>query len=290
MKFRTEYEPTKAPFILDPGKPVVLVGSCFSQNMAAKMREHCWENFLPAGTLYNPISIATALNMLINIEKGPNLFEKSLFCHEGIWHSDKFDSSFSNVEKSLCIDKFLQKQQEFLNTLEAGAAIIITFGTAIAYNSVESGITVGNCHKLPADRFTRTRLSISDVWSFTDVIIEEIRQRFPDVKFIFTVSPVRHLKDGFTGNSRSKAILQLGVEEICKYNEGCVYFPAYEILNDDLRDYRFYASDLCHPSEKAIEYIWEKFCTTFLSPSGMEHLKAGLRLHKASQHRSLLQS
>ena len=288
MKFRTEFEPTKASFALSPQKPVVLVGSCFSQNMARKMEEHLWRPILPTGTLYNPVSIVSALYMMRDKEKGKLNFEKSLFRFNDIWHSKKFDSSFSSADKNCCIEKFLKHQDEFLEAMAGGSPIIMTFGTAICYQSADTGATVGNCHKLPSQNFRRERLSVTDVWNYTNILIEELRKDYPEVKFIFTVSPVRHLKDGFVGNSRSKAILQLGVEEICQYNEGCVYFPAYEILNDDLRDYRFYAADLCHPSDQAIEYIWEIFCETFLTSSDLNLLKQNNKKYKSTLHRPLI--
>lgn len=288
MKFRTEYEAVQADFSLNPDIPVVLLGSCFSQNIARKMSEHLWEAVLPAGTLYNPVSISRAIGMLTNIQTGEYEFRESLFQYNGVWNSHMFDSSFSAIEKDICIEKFKNRQIDFNRAIEKGAPLVLTFGTAICYHLHETSRIVGNCHKLPADLFYRQRLTIGQVTDTVRKSVVSLRQSFPQIKIILTVSPVRHLKDGFAGNSRSKAVLLLGMEEICSQLENVVYFPAFEILNDDLRDYRFYASDLCHPSEPGIDYVWEKFCDTFLSPSSRADLRENLRRYKSTLHRPLL--
>lgn len=290
MKFRTEFIAEKAPFTLSPARPVILVGSCFSQNIARKMEQHQWEAHLPTGTLYNPLSIALALRLLIDSEKGASGFEDSLFQHNGIWNSFLFPSSFSSAVRERCIEEFRKRQEEFQDAMKKGAALIITLGTSICYRLKETGEVVGNCHKLPSERFYKERLSVSEIRNCMNPVIQDLKKDFSGIRIIFTVSPVRHLKDGFVGNARSKAILQLGVEEICSQIEGCYYFPAYEILNDDLRDYRFYASDLCHPSEDAVEYVWEKFCDTYLDNAGLNLIKEGNRKYKTSLHRPIVKN
>lgn len=285
MKFRTEYKATPGKIVLDPSKPVVMAGSCFSQNIAAIMEAHGWKAVNPLGTLYNPFSIFFAIDIMLDDKKGAERFNKSLFQYEGIWNSDKFDSSFSSKRKEDCLQEFLNRQKIFIENLSEGRTLIVTFGTSIVYHNYDTYEPVGNCHKRPALNFSTKRLTPTGIMADWSLSIERLKEVFPDIKIIFTVSPVRHLKDGFVGNARSKAVLLLGVEEICKYNEGCVYFPAYEILNDDLRDYRFYASDLVHPSQEGIEYIWEKFKDTFLNENGLRILEEGSRKYKANNHR-----
>ena len=243
-----------------------------------------WKACNPLGTLYNPLSIAEALDMMLNEEKGAEIFESTLFQANNIWNSNKFDSSFSSTERSDCIQEFTERQQILIENLTIGQQLIITFGTSYAYYLVGEDTPVGNCHKLPASLFHRKRLSIEEIYSIWTSQIERLKKRFPDIRIIFTVSPVRHLKDGFTGNSRSKAVLMLAIEEILKKEESCLYFPAFEILNDDLRDYRFYASDLAHPSNEAIDYVWEKFLDTFVDPRGRKFLEEGSRTYKAIHH------
>ena len=288
MRFRTEYKPSKADLILSPGKPVVLAGSCFSQNMASKMRDHLWTAVNPMGTLYNPYSICRAIKMMMSSDKGVSEFEGSLFLWNGVWNSHFFDSSFSFTSREDCISEFKLRQQEFLKSISEGNTLIVTFGTAICYCHVKEDILVGNCHKLPSQFFIRKRLSVEDISILWGDMIKALQEEYPDIKIIFTVSPVRHLKDGFSGNACSKAILMLAVEEICNGHKCCSYFPAYEILNDDLRDYRFYASDLVHPSEEGIEYIWEIFQSTYLNEEGEKLLKEGERKVKASRHRPII--
>lgn len=285
MKFRTEYYAKKSPLTLSPEKPVVMAGSCFSENIAKKMREHSWKAVNPFGTLYNPFSICKAIYLMLDLEKGYERFEKTLFEYDEIWNSHCFDSSFSSRNKNDCIQEFLNRQKIFIENISEGRVLIVTFGTSICYHLRESDTIVGNCHKQPSELFCEKRMSVSDIFIYWQVLIDRLKKRFPDISLIFTVSPVRHLKNGFTGNSRSKAMLQLGVEEICKYADNCYYFPAYEIMLDDLRDYRFYTSDLSHPSEEAVDYIWEKFRETYLEEEGNRLLEEGSKKYKASNHR-----
>lgn len=285
IKFRTEYEAARSRLTLNPANTVVMIGSCFTQNMALKMNEHMWKAVNPFGTLYNPHSLAFALDMMADKEKGLKRFEDDLFEFNGLWNSTIFDSSFSSPRKEDCIEEFLNRQREFLDNIEEGYTIIVTFGTSICYHLRENGVPVGNCHKQPANLFYEKRMTVSEIVSYWDVVIENLKEKYQGLKIIFTVSPVRHLKNGFTGNSRSKAVLQLAIEEICMYNEGCYYFPAYEIVNDDLRDYRFYASDLTHPSDEAVEYVWGKFIETFVDETGKKLLDEGEKIYKAKNHR-----
>lgn len=285
MKFRTEYNAGKSSLTLDSKCPVVLAGSCFSQNISAKMHEHLWKGVNPFGTLYNPLSIYMAIDIMTDEENGLQRMEDSLFQANGLWNSRWFDSSFSSVEKADCMEEFRLRRKDFIESLSAGKVLIVTFGTSICYFPVGEDKPVGNCHKQPSSLFYRRRLSISEITGCWNSLIEKLRLRFPGLNIIFTVSPVRHLKDGFEGNSRSKAILQLAVEDLCSQNTDCHYFPAYEIMNDDLRDYRFYAADLAHPSDEAIEYIWQKFTASYLDEQGKELLTEGSRQYKALHHR-----
>lgn len=286
MKFRTEYQPVESSFTLSPDKPVVLVGSCFSQNIARKMAQHDWMATTPFGTLYNPLSISLPIESVIDGRR-KEIFENSLFTHDGVWHSDLFDSSFSSLKREDCIAEFENRCDEFMGCLQKGKVLIVTFGTSICYFREDSSLPVGNCHKLPSKLFYRRRLGVTEIVDRWKEMIEKLQSWFSGITVLFTVSPVRHIKDGLEGNSRSKAVLQLAVEEICRDQNNCHYFPAFEILNDDLRDYRFYAADLCHPSEEAIEYVWEKFIDTYCDEVGVRRLEEGARKVKSSLHRPM---
>ncbi|MDE6638597.1 MAG: GSCFA domain-containing protein [Muribaculaceae bacterium] len=292
MKFRTEYKETRVQPPLDPSLPIVLVGSCFASNIASKMRECQWEVFNGVGTLYNPMSIAKVLELMIfgndNLDK---VFD-SLFESEGKVHSWLFDSHFSASSKERCMELISQMKKDFLSVLSKAQALVVTFGTAWCYalaqdEEEKQEYIVANCHKMPAVMFRRRRLSIEEIASLWIRLCEKIKINYPYLRIIFTVSPVRHLKDGFEGNSLSKATLHLAVEKICSTLEYSIYFPAYEIVCDDLRDYRFYASDLVHPSDSAVEYIWEIFRKTFVDEKGDMLLKEGSKRYKALNHRSI---
>ncbi|MCH5223973.1 MAG: GSCFA domain-containing protein [Muribaculaceae bacterium] len=285
MKFRTEYRAVRNELTLNPENPIVLMGSCFSQNMAAKMEESGWDAVIAGGTLYNPLSIGIALSMMLDETNGEDKFKNTLFYASGLWNSQMFDSSFSAKSREDCIEEFRLRSSLLREALKKGETLIVTFGTSICYFLAESKEPVGNCHKQPADLFTRRRLSIEEIAGYWNSLLSALKERFPGLQVIFTVSPVRHLKDGFEGNARSKAILHLAIEEICGNYGFCHYFPAYEILTDDLRDYRFYAGDLVHPSEEAVEYIWEIFKESFIDENGRRYLEAGFKATRARQHR-----
>ncbi len=296
MKFRPEYISKRTSLTLDPSRPIVLVGSCFAANIAAKMRECMWQTFNGIGTLYNPISIARVLELLIFDQHPIESLDASLFEAEGRIHSWLFDSHFSSSSKQGCLEGIFQTRDELLKHLEDCQALIVTFGTAWCYAlkdahrpspEFDGEYIVANCHKMPAAMFSRRRVSVAEISKLWMSLCQRLKQKYPELKIIFTVSPVRHLKDGFEGNTLSKATLHLALEEICMHAEDCLYFPAYEIVCDDLRDYRFYASDLVHPSEAAVEYIWENFCKTFVDENGMQRLKAGLKEYKRLNHRPI---
>lgn len=288
MKFRTECNPQKSGLILSPELPVVLIGSCFANNMAEKMRQCQWPVFNEAGTLYNPVSIAKVLELLLFSEDFISEFEDSLFEAEEYVHSWLFDSHFSRKSREDCISNLNEIRDKMESSLANSQTLIVTFGTAWCYYLTEKqDYVVANCHKMPQSMFNRRRVSIveiSDVWM---LLCSRLKERFPDLHFIFTVSPVRHLKDGFEGNARSKAILLLAVEEICNNVRDAIYFPAYEIVTDDLRDYRFYASDLVHPSDQAVEYIWEIFQSVFLDSQGIQRLREGNKAYRRLNHRPI---
>ncbi len=296
MKFRTEYIAERSSLTLDPSRPIVLVGSCFAANIASKMRECKWEAFNGVGTLYNPMSISRVLELLVLADNPIDSLESSLFEAEERIHSWLFDSHFSASSKEKCLEGIFKNRDALLKALEGSQALIVTFGTAWCYAlnheylptpEAKEDYIVANCHKMPSAMFSRRRVSVEEISRVWISMSNQLRLKYPDLKIIFTVSPVRHLKDGFEGNTLSKATLHLAVEDICRNVDNCLYFPAYELVCDDLRDYRFYASDLVHPSDSAVEYIWENFCKTYLDEKGMLMLKAGLKEYKRLNHRPI---
>ena len=220
-----------------------MLGSCFSDEIGEQMKQR----YLPVtcnpfGTLYNPLSIAQALTM----KDMPALVE-----HEGLWHSMAHHGSFSMADKNEAFKAVRGSIETMQKALAEATVVIVTFGTAWVYEM--NGAVVGNCHKLPESAFSRRRLTVEEIVAAWQPILE----KYPDKHWLFTVSPIRHIKDGLHENQLSKATLLQAVEQLGDY------FPSYEIMLDELRDYRFYADDLVHPSTLAVNYIWERFVDTF---------------------------
>lgn len=292
MKFRTEFTVDKRCTPLDVERPVVLLGSCFTDSIGKKMRESLWDAYPnTCGVLYNPASIANILELAMVCEDADidNSIADASALNGNIWvswlmdsHADRFSRDESRqIARNLICD--LHRQ------LVDARALIITFGTSWVYELKDrDNYIVANCHKFPAETFKRRRLDIDEIVLRWNRVIDALHGMNEKLNVIFTVSPVRHLKDGFEGNSRSKATLLLACERICQSNPLTSYFPSYEILMDDLRDYRFYADDLVHPSDEGVEYIWGKFRETYLSPESCRILDEGLRITKALNHRPLL--
>ena len=254
---------------------VLLVGSCFSDEIGAQMEQrylHVTCN--PFGTLYNPLSIAQALTM----KDVPELVE-----HEGLWHSMAHHGSVSRPTKEEAEKAIRESIETMQQALQEATVVIVTFGTAWVYEMKEgiSGLgvsgLVGNCHKLPESCFTRRRLSVEDIVAAWKPILAQ----YPEKHWLFTVSPIRHIKDGLHENQISKATLLQAVEQLGDY------FPSYEIMLDELRDYRFYADDLVHPSSLAVNYIWERFVECFCTNQTKNELVLQHKRWKHEHHRSL---
>jgi hypothetical protein len=237
----------------------------------------------PFGTLFSPVSIANALKMTMNLD----LFtEKYRYFFDNHWVSFAHHGSFSNSDENQLVK---QIHEQFRNTktfLEQAQFLFITFGTAYCYNFLERDIIVANCHKIPSKQFRKFRLSVDEIVLIYTELQQMIKQINPDLTIIYTVSPVRHLADGFHENQLSKSVLHLAVEQLTN-NKNIFYFPAYEILMDDLRDYRFYADDLCHPGKNAVHYIEEIFAETFFSQVTKEKQKEIEKENKFLNHRKL---
>ena len=263
MKFRTEIEPLKALPITADAR-VLLVGSCFADNIGARLAEDGFEVcHNPLGPLFNPLSVASAVER--GISGHPYSASDFLF-HDGTWHAMDWAARYNSPDVESLVAAVNRDFSVLSDATRRADVIFVTFGTSYVYRMLHNGVVAGNCHKLPSGMFARERISIEDIvarWRPLCRRLAELEKRV-----VFTVSPVRHLSDGLHGNNLSKAVLQLAVEAL-----GGEYFPAYEIVCDDLRDYRFYASDLKHPSSQAIEYIYEKFADAYFSSDTKEIAK-----------------
>jgi len=229
---------------------ILMLGSCFSDEIGAQMQQRYLQvTCNPFGTLYNPLSIAKAFSL--------QLLEVNFQFHEGLWHSMAHHGSFSRASKEEAEQAVRASIQTMQRALQEAGVVIVTFGTAWVYEM--NGEIVGNCHKLPESCFTRRRLSVEEIVAAWKPILE----KYSDKHWLFSVSPIRHIKDGLHENEISKATLLLALEAISRQHSAISYFPSYEIVLDELRDYRFYADDLVHPSSLAVNYIWERFVDTF---------------------------
>ena len=278
MKLQTTVDIKPSKWQIGYEDKILLLGSCFSDEIGAQMMQrHLCVTCNPFGTLYNPLSIAQAMQM----KELPELVQ-----HDGLWHSMAHHGSFSRADKSEAELAIRQSIETMQQAIQEATVVIVTFGTAWIYELKDEGLqvtgcgVVGNCHKLPESCFKRRRLTVEEIVAAWQPIL----QQYPDKHWLFTVSPIRHIKDGLHENQLSKATLLLAIEELRTRHPEVSYFPSYEILLDELRDYRFFADDLVHPSSLAVNYIWERFAATFCSPQTQNEMVLEHKRWKQSQH------
>jgi hypothetical protein len=285
MKFHLNHTPEKFGFEISHQDPCFLIGSCFAENISRKMQEQGFSIFSnPNGIVFNPISLAHSLRAII---EGSALDERFLIEQDGLWYSFLHHSSVhaSNIKELQ--QKISATQNTAGEFLKNSRYLIITFGSAFVYQHKALQHVVSNCHKQPATLFEKTFLEPETIVETYQSLIQKLKDFNPDLKIIFTVSPVKYLKDGLENNSHSKASLLLAVNRLVKVNPNCYYFPAFELQNDDLRDYRFYKEDLAHPNAQAIDYIWEKFAASAFSEKTIHIISEISKLNAALQHRKL---
>lgn len=264
--------------------PMISVGSCFAENMGKKLDEGKFSiHSNPFGILYNPVSIKDAILRIISNEP---FSVSDLFSHHDLWHSWMHHGRFSSPEKMTALSMMNSSLATAHEKVSKANIIIITLGTAYAYRTKKDGVIVANCHKVPSSEFDKVRLSVDDVYGALNNALKALYSFNPSTEVILTVSPVRHIRDGIVENQRSKAILLLATEQLCKA-KNVNYFPSYEIMMDELRDYRFYDTDMLHPNTVAIDYIWEKFRSTYFTSSTMNHYKNVMKINKGFQHKVL---
>lgn len=261
-QFRTivHVDPLTSPLQVE--SKVYFAGSCFAENMAAKMQQLRMEILLnPFGIIYNPIALAEMLHMQKTNTQIP---VSDIFSANGVYQNWQFHSKLGDVNPETALQNMQQavlKGHQFLQTTNY---LIITFGTAFVYE-LPDGKIVANNHKMAAGNFKKQLLSVEEISLAWNTVLAELKSINPNLIVIFTISPVRHLRDGVVENNLSKATLIQAVHQIIAKNAMCHYFPAYELMMDDLRDYRFYAADMLHPNQVAIDYIWERFVSAYTS-------------------------
>jgi hypothetical protein len=282
-QFRTRVDIPESRYSLTYNTKSVFLGSCFADNVGLRLKDYKFPvEHNPFGVLYNPASIRKCIDILLHERL---VTDSELYYYDNQWLSFDHHSVFSNPDKKEClrnINKRIKAASEFL---KKSSFLFITYGTAWVYRFKETGSVVANCHKLPAGKFERYLLDHHQIFDEFMSIYRELKEFNRQIKIVFTVSPIRHWKDGAEMNQVSKSTLLLAIYELRKALPEVEYFPAYEILIDELRDYRFYASDMLHLSEVAVEYIWSRFVSAYIKEDSRTAISEIARLKKATAHR-----
>lgn len=318
MELMTRIDIPESEWKMEAGSKVLLVGSCFADEVGERMRRGGFDAMVnPFGTLYNPASIAASLlrsvsekdvelprrisvpssetplptsGTSVNRHRGHRSTDIGDIVFEdvkaGVWHSWMHHSSFSSSDPAVLVERVNRTTHEVAAFLRKADVLIVTFGTAIIYRLKETGMLVANCHKQPDRLFVRERLSAYDIADQWQMLLQLLESVNPHLKVIFTVSPIRHKRDGYHINQISKGILLQAVEEMV--DGRCAYFPAYEIMLDELRDYRFYTDDMVHPSAQAVEYIWQRFQDTYFDNRTKDAVAKATREWRRSLHRTIV--
>ena len=259
-----------------------LMGSCFAENIGERLSYHQFnvcQN--PFGIVFNPISLSKGIHRII--ENKPYTTDE-IVQHNELWLSLDHHGRFSNLDKTTCLSNINESIEIAHHQLKKSTLLVVTFGTAWVYEKSDFGI-VANCHKIPADQFTKRLLSVKEIKAAFESVLDALNKFNSELNVLFTVSPVRHSKDGMHENNLSKASLLLATNNLVAQQDNCNYFPAYEIVMDELRDYRFFNEDMVHPSKTAIKYIWEKFSTGLFNTQTIE-LNAEIgKIQSALEHK-----
>lgn len=284
MHFTTKVPVKTYEFPINYDSKLLLLGSCFAENMGEKFHYFKFQTTInPFGIIFNPISIEQLVNRVVNQKF---FTETDIFYHNDLWHSYEVHSECSRADKAA----FLQELNDTLHAMHRqiteATHVILTYGTSWIYRLKSSNEIVANCHKVPQSEFTKEIISPESIAQSIQNTMNLIRQINPEVKFIFTISPVRHTKDGFPENQRSKAHLITAIQTILNPKSSFLnYFPSYEIMMDELRDYRFYADDMLHPSQTAIDYIWIRFFEHYINDNCFAVMQEVCNIQKGLAHR-----
>jgi len=285
MEFRTKIDIPTSDTSISHKSRILMFGSCFIQNIGDLLIANKFNvNLNPFGILYNPQSISQAIRLLLNKK---SFTYNDIFEHKGLYHSFWHHGSFSDIDKNRCLDNINNHLETGAKDLKDADILFLTFGTAYVFHSKDQNMVVGNCHKLPAIHFDRYRLDMDGIVNDWNNLIQELKDVNPKLQIVFTVSPIRHQKDGAHENQLSKSTLLLAIDKICRNNKDTSYFPSYEILLDELRDYRFYNEDMVHPNPVAIRYIWERFSETYFNKETCRIIEEWEKIYMSLNHRPI---
>ncbi|MEP7236388.1 MAG: GSCFA domain-containing protein [Ferruginibacter sp.] len=307
MDFHLEFTPKPFDIKINHQQHLLLIGSCFTEQIGTKLANHKFSVLdNPNGILFNPVSICKSILSYIDNKQ---YTEADLFYQNECWNSWEHHSRFSKPAVTECLNGINESQSKANTFLKKADWLLITLGSAFVYETSPltplleergNATIVANCHKVPTDKFMKRLLPAAEIFVDLQTMIEKAVAFNPQLKIIFTISPVRHLRDGFVENNRSKATLIQTVHQLVDNNTNCFYFPAYELVIDDLRDYRFFAEDMVHPNYAATNYVWEKFIATCIDESSQQLMKeiaviVAAKNHKpfnptSEQHKKFLQT
>lgn len=262
---------------------MVTLGSCFAEVIGSRLRENKVQSLVnPFGTIFNPLSAG----LLLRAAAGHTYnFAEHLVQHNGIWYAYDLHSSLSSPNKEALLQLIQERLEQTRQALAAADLLILTLGTAVGYRLNSNGTVVANCHKLPAKQFTRQLLTVEEIINALQEALTHLRELNPTLQVLLTVSPVRHVKETLEINSVSKAVLRVVCHQLTSTHEQVRYFPAYELMLDDLRDYRFYKQDMLHPTETAEEYIWQKFTAAYFDEGFASFLVEWEKIQRALAHK-----
>lgn len=283
MEWQTKVEIPKADFQIGYASRILMLGSCFTESIGEKLTYFKFDaDVNPCGIVYNPSSAARVLEILL---EGKPFTEDELMQHDGKWLSLMHHGCFSSSQRDTCLCQINERLTRAAERLKNTDLLVITFGTAWVFRYKPDGRIVSNCHKIPASEFERFRLESEEIVTEYTALIHRLREVNPSLRVIFTVSPIRHWKDGAHGNQLSKSVLLLAIDSLVHRLEKVHYFPAYELVMDELRDYRFYAEDLLHVSPVTVEYIWERFRDTYMGKDAFQLMTRIDKVNKTLLHR-----
>lgn len=281
--FRTEVHVPASGLDLSLQDGIMTIGSCFAEVIGRRLHVSKAQVVVnPFGTIFNPLSVSKLLRGAISQQRD---FDKNLVQHNGIWYAYDLHSSLSSPNRDELITTITNLLDTTRTALQQAKLLIITLGTSVGYRLLSSGEVVANCHKIPARNFNRELLPLDTLQQDMESTLEQLQQFNPSLQVLLTVSPVRHIKETIEINSVSKSILRVLCHQLSANQEQVRYFPAYEIMLDDLRDYRFYGRDMVHPTEVAEDYIWEKFALAYLNQEFRDFLQEWEKIRRALSHR-----
>jgi len=286
MKLQTQVPINNSPYPISYNSEIVLLGSCFTNHIGSKLEYHKFRTTLnPFGILFHPKALSNLVERALNKEE---YREEELFLHQEQWHSFEAHSDVSKNSKEellLALNEHLDLTRQKLTT---ASHLILTLGTAWGYEHKDTGKWVANCHKVPQKEFNKVLSTPKEVIASLTGALTKLQQLNSKLAIYLTISPVRHLKDGFTENQRSKAHLITAIHQLLQSlpHNKLFYFPAYELMMDELRDYRFYEADMLHPNALAIHYIWEKFRSSCISKEDLETMESVAEIQKGLAHKA----